>query len=136
VPVETLLRMLYLKHRYQLGYESVCREVADSLSWRRFCRIGLCESVPHPATLIKLVQRGGEGMAGQLNTALLDKLVQGKVLRCRKPESMSACHVIADSGSANCGIVPTKCKRREPTSAMVGPKNRPRKSLREYLRAR
>ena len=39
VPVPTLLRLLYLKHRYQLGYESLCREVADSLSWRRFCRI-------------------------------------------------------------------------------------------------
>ncbi|PIB11240.1 hypothetical protein B1C81_05315 [Streptomyces sp. HG99] len=37
VPVETLLRLLYLKHRYQLGYETLCREVADSLSWRRFC---------------------------------------------------------------------------------------------------
>ena len=24
VPVDTLLRLLYLKHRYQLGYESLC----------------------------------------------------------------------------------------------------------------
>jgi IS5 family transposase len=35
VPVDTLLRLLYLKHRYQLGYESLGREVADSISWRR-----------------------------------------------------------------------------------------------------
>ena len=35
VPVDTLLRLLYLKHRYGLGYESLCREVADSISWRR-----------------------------------------------------------------------------------------------------
>ena len=41
VPIDTLLRLLYLKHRYQLGYESLCREVADSISWRRFCRIAL-----------------------------------------------------------------------------------------------
>ncbi|MEU1663817.1 transposase [Streptomyces sparsogenes] len=53
VPVETLLRLLYLKHRYQLGYETLCREVADSLSWRRFCRIPLTSPVPHPTTLIK-----------------------------------------------------------------------------------
>jgi transposase, IS5 family len=39
--VDTLLRLLYLEHRYRLGYESLCREVADSISWRRFCRIGL-----------------------------------------------------------------------------------------------
>ena len=40
IPVDTLLRLLYLKHRYGLGYESLCREVADSIGWRRFCRIG------------------------------------------------------------------------------------------------
>ena len=50
VPVDTLLRLLYLKHRYGLGYESLCREVADSISWRRFCRIPLDRPVPHPTT--------------------------------------------------------------------------------------
>jgi len=39
VPIPTLLRLLYLKHRYQLGYETLCKEVGDSISWRRFCRI-------------------------------------------------------------------------------------------------
>jgi hypothetical protein len=33
VPIDTLLRLLYLKHRYQLGYESLCREVSDSIGW-------------------------------------------------------------------------------------------------------
>ena len=55
VPVDTLLRLLYLKHRYGLGYESLCREVADSISWRRFCRIPLDRPVPHPTILVKLV---------------------------------------------------------------------------------
>jgi IS5 family transposase len=48
VPTPTLLRLLYLKHRYQLGYESLCKEVGDSISWRRFCRIPLDQPVPHP----------------------------------------------------------------------------------------
>src|SRR6266511_591787 len=48
------LRLLYLKHRYGLGYESLCREVGDSISWRRFCRIPLDRPVPHPTTLSKL----------------------------------------------------------------------------------
>ncbi|MEQ4720192.1 transposase [Nonomuraea sp. B19D2] len=39
VPVASLVRLLYLKHRYQLGYESLCRKVAESISWRHFCRI-------------------------------------------------------------------------------------------------
>jgi IS5 family transposase len=84
VPVDTLLRLLYLKHRYGLGYESLCREVADSLSWRRFCRIGLDRPVPHPTTLVKLVRRAGPEVIGQLNTALVDKLAADRVLRGRK----------------------------------------------------
>jgi IS5 family transposase len=53
LPIQTLLRLLYLKHRYQLGYQSLCREVADSISWRRFCHIGLDQPVPHPTTLAR-----------------------------------------------------------------------------------
>jgi IS5 family transposase len=71
VPVATLLRLLYLKHRYQLGYESLCAEVGDSIGWRRFCRIGLDQPVPHPTTLVKLVRRAGPATIEQLNTALL-----------------------------------------------------------------
>jgi hypothetical protein len=36
-----VLRLVYLKHRYQLGYESLCREVTDSISWRQFRPIPL-----------------------------------------------------------------------------------------------
>ena len=71
VPVDTLLRLLYLKHRYQLGYESLCREVADSIGWRRFCRLGLDQPVPHPTTLVKLVRRAGPEVIEQLNQALV-----------------------------------------------------------------
>jgi len=84
VPIDTLLRLLYLKHRYGLGYESLCREVADSLSWRRFCRIPLDRPVPHPTTLVKLVGRAGPEVIGQLNAVLLGKLREGKLLRGRK----------------------------------------------------
>jgi transposase, IS5 family len=84
VPIDTLLRLLYLKHRYGLGYESLCREVSDSIGWRRFCRIGLDRPVPHPTTLVKLVGRAGPEVIEQLNTALVAKLVQGKLLRARK----------------------------------------------------
>jgi IS5 family transposase len=84
VPIDTLLRLLYLKHRYGLGYESLCREVADSIGWRRFCRIPLDRPVPHPTTLVKLVGRAGPEVIGQLNQALLAKLAAGKLLRGRK----------------------------------------------------
>jgi IS5 family transposase len=65
-PMECYLRLMFLKFRYRLGYESLCQEVADSISWRRFCRIPLDGRVPHPTTLMKLDQplrRGGCGGA-------------------------------------------------------------------------
>ena len=44
--METYLRLMFLKFRYRLGYESLCREVADSISWQRFCRIPLGPGCP------------------------------------------------------------------------------------------
>jgi IS5 family transposase len=51
-PMESYLRLMFLKFRYRLGYESLCREVLDSITRRRFCRIPLDGQVPHPTTLI------------------------------------------------------------------------------------
>jgi IS5 family transposase len=48
IPVETYLRLMFLKFRYRLGYETLCREVTDSISWQRFARISLGTRVPHP----------------------------------------------------------------------------------------
>ena len=48
IPMETYLRMMFLKHRYRLGYETLCREVADSISWPRFCRIPLGDAGAAP----------------------------------------------------------------------------------------
>jgi transposase, IS5 family len=38
MPLDTYLRIMFLKFRYRLGYELVCRELQDSISWQRFCR--------------------------------------------------------------------------------------------------
>jgi len=55
VPAETYLRLMYLKHRYGLGYETLVQEVSDSLTWRRFCRIDLDTKVPDSTTSLKRV---------------------------------------------------------------------------------
>jgi hypothetical protein len=57
--MEVYLRLMFLKFRYRLGYETLCREVADSITWRRFCPIPLDGQVPHPTTLMKLTTRCG-----------------------------------------------------------------------------
>ena len=64
-PVEWYLRLMFLKFRYRLGYESLCAEVSDSITWRRFCRIPLDGKVPHPTTLMKLTTRCGERRGGR-----------------------------------------------------------------------
>jgi IS5 family transposase len=58
-PMEVYLRLMFLKFRYRLGYDALCREVSDSITWRRFCRIPLEGRVPHPPTLMKLTSRCG-----------------------------------------------------------------------------
>jgi IS5 family transposase len=84
VPIETYLRLMYLKHRYGLGYETLVKEVADSLSWRRFCRLGLDGEVPHPTTLLKLTRRFGPAIVAELNQAVLKTAVEQKLLRSRR----------------------------------------------------
>ena len=83
-PMETYLRLMFLKFRYRLGYETLCREVADSITWRRFCRIPLDGSVPHPTTLMKLTTRCGSAAVDGLNEALLAKAAEAKLLRTNR----------------------------------------------------
>jgi transposase, IS5 family len=80
-PMETYLRLMFLKFRYRLGFESLCREVSDSITWRQFCRIGLDQMVPHPTTLMKLTSRCGSAAVDGLNEALLAKTAEAKLLR-------------------------------------------------------
>jgi IS5 family transposase len=91
-PMETYLRLMFLKFRYRLGYETLCREVSDSITWRRFCRMPLEGSVPHPTTLMKLTTRCGSAAVDGLNEALLVKAAQAKLLR-----------------TASCGPTPRWC---------------------------
>ena len=84
IPMETYLRLMFLKFRYRLGYELLCREVGDSISWQRFCRIPLGMRVPHPTTLMKITSRCGDDAVAGLNEALLAKAAAGKLLRTDK----------------------------------------------------
>ena len=84
VPVETYLRLMFLKSRHGLSFEAVVREAADSLSWRRFCRVPLGERMPHATTLMKTTKRCGESTIEALNEALLAKAVAAHVVKSDK----------------------------------------------------
>ncbi len=80
IPIETFLRLMFLKYRYRLGYETLCAEVSDSLSWRRFCRIPIGESAPHPSTLMKITTRCGPKLIEDLNSQVLAAAVEAGVV--------------------------------------------------------
>jgi IS5 family transposase len=84
IPMEWFLRLMFLRFRYKLGFEALCREVTDSLAWRRFCRIPLGVSVPHPSTLEKILTRTGEAAIAGLNEALLAKAAESKLIKTDK----------------------------------------------------
>jgi transposase, IS5 family len=58
--------------------------VSDSITWRRFCRIRLDGSVPHPTTLMKLTTRCGAAAVDGLNETLLAKAAEQKLLRTNR----------------------------------------------------
>ena len=84
IPIETYLRLMFLKYRYRLGFETLCREVTDSITWQRFCRIPLGGRVPHPTTLMKITTRCGEQAVNGLNEALLARAVEARVLKTNR----------------------------------------------------
>src|SRR5215216_8057350 len=81
IAMKTYLRLMFGKFRHKLGYETVCAEVADSISWRRFCRIDIDATVPHPTTLMKITTRCGEAAVAALNDELIAKAVEQKLVR-------------------------------------------------------
>ena len=83
-PIEKYLRLMVLKRKYNLGYESLIKEVGDSITWRLFCRIAIDEPMPDPSTLIYARKRYGDEVVERLNEALLHKLKEKAVLKHRK----------------------------------------------------
>lgn len=59
VAMDRFVRLMIVKARSGWGYETLVREVSDSLHLRRFCRIGLWDRVPDESTVRKLVRRLG-----------------------------------------------------------------------------
>jgi IS5 family transposase len=83
-PVATYLRMMCLKRRFNLSYETLVKEVSDSFMWRRFCHLSLDDRVPDDKTLIKLTKKYGEGTLEELNDGVVLKLKEEKLIRGRK----------------------------------------------------
>src|ERR1700746_1057281 len=80
-PIECYLRLMFLKFRYRLGYESLCAEVSDSISWRRFCRIPPDARGPQPTPLTTFPAGCGEPAVAGMKGALWAKAAEAGLLR-------------------------------------------------------
>ena len=57
---------MVIKQRSGWGYETLVREVSDSLHLRRFCLIALDRRVPDESTIRKLTRRLGAAMVDEI----------------------------------------------------------------------
>jgi IS5 family transposase len=79
IPIERFVRLMVIKTRTDWGYETLVREVSDSLHLRRFCRIALSERVPDESTIRKLTRRLGPEVVDEIT-----RLVIGREVRERR----------------------------------------------------
>jgi transposase, IS5 family len=83
ISMQTYMRLMVVKHRTGWGYETLMREVSDSLHLRRFCLIALCERVPDESTVRKLTRRIGSETVNELTRVLISKATREKRFRVR-----------------------------------------------------
>ena len=73
ISMATYVRLMVVKQRTGWGYETLVREVSDSLHLRRFCLIALGERVPDESTVRKLTRRLGSEVAEELTRCVIAK---------------------------------------------------------------
>src|ERR1017187_5050614 len=83
IAIETYVRSMVIKHRTGWGYETLVREVSDSLHLRRFCLIALGQRVPDESTVRKLTRRLGGGVVDELTRLVIEKAVRETRFRAR-----------------------------------------------------
>lgn len=77
IPMDTYVRMMFLKRRLRMGYERLCAEVGGSVTYRLFCGIGLTGSVPHHSTLKSITTRCGPDAVTRLNDVVVRTAAAG-----------------------------------------------------------
>jgi transposase, IS5 family len=83
IPMTSFVRLMVIKQRTGWGYQTLVREVSDSLHLRRFCLIPLRERVPDESTVRKLVRRLGPETVQELTRAVIGKAQRETRFRAR-----------------------------------------------------
>lgn len=83
IPMSTYVRLMVVKQRTGWGYETLVKEVSDSLHLRRFCLIGLTDRVPDESTVRKLTRRLGAETVAELSRQVIAKALRERRFRAR-----------------------------------------------------
>jgi transposase, IS5 family len=74
IAMDRFVRLMIVKARSGgWGYETLVREVSDSLHLRRFCRIALTDRVPDESTVRKLVKRLGADVIDEITMTVIGR---------------------------------------------------------------
>lgn len=83
MPMAIYVRLMLIKQRSGWGYETLMREVSDSIHLRRFCLLRLDERVPHESTVRKLTRRLDAEVVQEMIRALISKACHERRFRVR-----------------------------------------------------
>jgi IS5 family transposase len=83
IPMASFVRLMVVKQRTGWGYETLVREVSDSLHLRRFCLLPLTQRVPEESTVRKLVRRLGPEVVAELTRVVIGKAQRETRFRAR-----------------------------------------------------
>ena len=83
ISMQTYVRLMVVKHRTGWGYETLVREVSDSLHLRRLCLIALGERVPEESTVRKLTRRLGASVVNEITRVVIEKARRERRFRPR-----------------------------------------------------
>ena len=83
IPMAMYVRLMLIKQRSGWGYETLMREVSDSIHLRRFCLLRLDERVPHESTVRKLTRRLDAEVVQEMIRALIGKACHERHFRVR-----------------------------------------------------
>ncbi len=118
MPMATYLRLMVIKHRTGWGYETLAREVSDSLHLRRFCQVPLTEPVPDESTVRKLTRRLGPQVVDEIireviGVALRQRRFRPRALRSDSTVAEADVRYPTDAGLAGDAVrVLARCARR------------------------
>jgi IS5 family transposase len=73
ISMEMFVRLMVIKQRTGWGYETLVREVSDSLHLRRFCLIAIDQRVPDESTVRKLARRLGASVVQEITRMVIEK---------------------------------------------------------------